>query len=710
MKVIFHKYRQYKTKTRKHPFLFLTQNSVYLNNVLIFALEIRHWKHQVMKKHYIFLSSLLIIAAFFQKNTPSKFAEALLKTGNLINASFGNLLSDKNSTSSESSKIQSNTNKTSFPKSSLLFQKNEIEITKNNSLVKRYYFEISIADRFDEKLTKISIPYTKRSKIQELKAHIKDGDGKTVRVLKKGDIIDKSDISDISLYEDNMVKEFTLNHNSYPYTICYSYKQEEKEFLYIDYWIPVLDPEIPTLSAELSLTVPSDFPISISQNNLGEPEISEDGKQKKYIWKTSYTNLIPRERLMPPIREFLPYVKIVPHAFRYDKKGFHTDWTSFGDWEVELLKGLNDIPNREKEKTDQIIRGISDKREQIRALYHYLQNETRYINVAIDKGGLKPFPASYVSTNKYGDCKALTNYMKSLLELYQIKAYYTNVYAGDIIQEVDKDFPSQQFNHVILFVPLENDSIWLDCTSKGPFNYLGTFSQNRNAFVIDYNNSSFVRTPSLLKEQVLSTRNISVNLSGKETAELFYQNTYRGKTFEMLNSLETLVSKNEQKKIIQDYIVGRKEELLAYEIIKKRRDDCFVQLNYSTRSTHVHNVYGNDIIVPHMGFKLPQLENPNERKLPVQINYPVYETDTVTYRFPSGFALGNRLNNQVIESKYGYYKTNYAYANNSITVIKTLFLNSGYYKSDDYNNFYLFIEKIKNAQNSAVFTLTKQNS
>lgn len=678
--------------------------------MLIFALEIRHWKHQIMKKYDIFFLSLLILAAFFQKNTPNKFSEALLNTSDVINASFNKLLSDKSLTPLESSKIQSNTDKTSFPKSSLLFQKNETEITKNNSLVKRYYFEILITDRFAERYTHISIPYTKRSKIQELKAHIKDSEGKTVRTLKKNEIIDKSDISDISLFEDNMVKEFTLTHNTYPYTICYSYKQEEKEFLYIDYWIPVLDPQIPTLSAELSLTVPSDFPISISQNNLSEPEISEDGKQKKYIWRTSYTNLIPRETLMPPIREFLPYVKIVPHVFKYDKKGFHTDWTSFGNWEVELLKGLNDIPNREKEKTDQIIRGISDKREQIRALYHYLQNETRYINVAIDKGGLKPFPASYVSTNKYGDCKALTNYMKSLLELYHIKAYYANVYAGDIIQEVDKDFPSQQFNHVILFVPLENDSIWLDCTSKGPFNYLGTFSQGRDAFVIDYNNSSFARTPSLGKEQVHSTRNISINLSENETAELSYQNIYRGKTFEMLNSIDALVSKNEQRKVIQDYIVGRKEELLAYEIIKKERDDCFVQLNYSTRSTHVHNVYGNDIIVPHMGFKLPPLEKPDERKLPVQMNYPVYETDTVTYRFPSGFVPGNRLNNQFIESKYGYYKTNYEYANNSITVIKTLFLNSGYYKSDDYNDFYLFLEKIKNAQNSAVFTLTKQNS
>ena len=663
-----------------------------------------------MKKYLIIFLSLLAIIVYSQKSKQYKYKDLQSNNSYIITTGINNSISEKGLPSNELNDEMVEENTLTFATTSLLSQKNEIEITKNNSLIKRYYFEILINDRFAEKYTKISIPYSKKNKILELEAHIKGTNGDIIRVLKKNEITEKSNISDISLYEDNMVKEFTLTHNIYPYTICYSYKQEEKEFLYVDYWIPVLDPQIPTLSAELKLTIPVDYPISISQDNLNDPEITEDKGQKKYLWKTSYTKLVSKELLSPPVHFFLPYVKIVPEVFKYDKKGSLTNWISFGNWEVELLKGLNDIPQWEKNRTDRILVNITNKREQIKALYHYLQDGTRYINVAIDKGGLKPFPASYVSTNKYGDCKALTNYMKSLLEQYQIKSYYTNVYAGDVINKIDKAFPSQQFNHVILFIPLDNDSIWLDCTSKGPFNYLGTFSQNRDAFVIDDNNSFFIKTPSLMKEEVLSTRTISVNPSNSGTAELSFLNTYRGKLFEILNSSEVVLSKNEQKKFIQDYIVGNKDELLSHEIIKRGRDDSFVQLNYKTISSNIHKMYGNDFLISNISFELPPLEKPTERQFPIQINYPVYEIDTITYNLPSEFILEKKLEGQNIESKFGQYKADYIYNDNSIIVIKSFFLNSGYYENNDYNDLFLFIEEIKNIQNSTIFTLTKQKS
>lgn len=590
----------------------------------------------------------------------------------------------------------------------LYFQKNEIEVTKNNSLIKKTYHEIVINDRFAEEAAKISIPYSKNHKIQDLQAFIKDKHGNIVRKLKKNEITDRSDISDISLYEDNMVREFWLNHNEYPYTICYSYLQEEKEFLFIDHWIPVLDQHIPTISAELLLTVPANYALTVSQGNIADPVISTEGNSTKYEWKASYTNLIPGETLSPPIFDFLPYVKIIPQQFTYDKKGSFRDWVSFGNWETDLLKGLNDLPETERKKIDPLVKNRNEQEEVVRTLYHYLQDETRYINVSIDKGGLKPYPASYVSRNKFGDCKALTNYMKALLELYHIPSYYTSVYAGENIREIDKKFPSQQFNHVILYVPLEGDTIWLDCTSKGPFNYLGTFTQNRDAFAIDPDQSHFVITPALSPEDVKSSRNIQVELSGSGIRKVTFENRYRGRQFELLSQMEKMVSRNNQKRFIQDNIVGNNHELITYEILPSNRDDTSIQINFTTDSPHLLTMYGNDMILSAPDLSLPQLEKPDKRVLPLQINYPIYETDTVTYLFPVHLSPVNTFNNQDIESKFGHYKNSYLFGNGEIKMIRSLLIHSGKYHLQEYASFYQFIQSIKDIQNSSPLLLNQK--
>ena len=589
----------------------------------------------------------------------------------------------------------------------LLFQKNEIEVTKNNSLLKKYYFEILINNRHANELTQISIPYSSKNKIKNLQASIKDINGTTIRTLKKNEITDKSNISDISLYEDNMIKEFVLVHNEYPYIISYSYEQEEKHFLYVDYWIPVLDNKIPTIAAELHVTIPLDYPILISQGNINEPEIVTIRDKKKYSWKAMYTNLVPNETLSPPITDFLPFVKITPENFKYEKDGSFRSWTSFGNWEATLLKGLNDLPKSEKARTDLVIQNISDKREKIKALYHYLQDVTRYINVSIDRGGLKPYPASYVAANKYGDCKALTNYMKAVLENYDIPSLYTNIYASETIRQIDKTFPSQQFNHVILTVPLEHDTIWLDCTSKGPFNYLGTFSQNRDAFAIDQDNSHFLNTPSLSAEDVISTRNITVELSDNQQAKITYNNLYRGKMFEMISQIDKTLSKNDQKKVLQQYITGNKEELSAYEILNKNRDDTFVQLRYITHTPHIFKTYGNDMLLSNVETPLPPLETPENRILPVQINFPVHEIDTLTYILPAEYTRVSLPANQNIRTRYGSYSVNYTHKDRKVIVSRTFLMHSGNYEVDEYKDFHSFIDSVKKAQSSSVITLNK---
>jgi len=587
----------------------------------------------------------------------------------------------------------------------LISQNTTIEINKGK-LTKNLYYEIKINNRAGEKYTKIAIPFSKLIKSSRIEAYIKDSNGRIVKKLKNSDIVEKSSISDFSLYEDDYIKEFTLKHNVYPYTIVYSYQIQQNEFLNIDFWTPIINEKVPTLKANLEITVPIDYKIVYKNQLVDKPIIDTTENAIKYNWKASYIDIIKDEEYSPSISNFLPNVEITPIEFNYDIDGSFKDWLSFGNWQYDLLQGLNELHNNEKNKVKSLIEDINDDKEKIRILYHYLQDETRYINVTIETGGLKPYPASYVTQNKFGDCKALTNYFKSVLDYIQIPSYYTKVYAGNPILEIDKNFPSQQFNHIILYVPLKDEDIWLDCTSDGAFNYLGTFTQNRDAFVISKDNIRFIRTPILKPIENIEIRKIETSLNSKNTNVKFL-NTYKGDSYEDILNLEKNYNDFEKSRIIRNYIVENGFELMDYKILNQNRDSTKIILSYNATTQNIYKSYGNDILISNVAFTLPNFEKPKIRKLPVQLDYPIYKIDTIIYEIPDGYILNQDSAAFSVSTKYGEYNLKVYKYSNSIITIKKLLINAGYYPISEYEDFYDFYYQIVESENKTYITLSK---
>jgi len=582
-------------------------------------------------------------------------------------------------------------------------------VSAYNILTEEVSIIIRINNRAGEDLTEISIPYTDNTPVTNLNARLQTPSGDIIRKLKKKEITDKSDISDGSLYEDNYVKTFTLKHNTYPYDIVYGYKKTYKNFFIITTWTPVINSNIPTKNAVLTLTKPVNYKIITYENNISKPKSKLTGNFIKYTWESQYTEPVKYQTFSPPINETIPSVKIVPENFYYGVPGRQKNWTEFGNWIFNLNKGLDYLPESEKYNIENIIKNLQTKKEKTDALYHYLQKNTRYINVSIDIGGFKPHPASYVVKNKYGDCKALTNYMKSILLYAGIKSYYSLINSGDNIIHIKKDFSTSQFNHAILMVPIEKDTIWLECTSKNsPVGYLGTFTQGRYALVVDENKSKLIKTPELnindTEEKTIAFFHPEIN----ETCSAEIQLKIKGKKYEYLRGFSNSLNNDQKNRYIHEFIPFKNYELLKWDTEKSKKTDASACLNFNLKLKNYLKTYDDFKYINSVPVGIPTFEKPKKRIYPVKINYPINNIDSLIYDKIEGYMF-KQPKDTSINTKYGRYKFNAEVLKDKLIIRKQFILFSGEYPLTEYKLFYSFINSVKNIEHKNPIVYIKNN-
>lgn len=562
---------------------------------------------------------------------------------------------------------------------------------------------IRINNRFGDKYTEISIPYSKNERISDLNAWIENMDGSVVRVLKKSDIMDKSAISDISLYEDNFYKYFELKHNVYPYQVVYTYKTTYRNFIAIANWTPIIHNEIPTLLAKLKIQLSKDFPYYKYGNNISEGyRIDSSESSVTLQWKSSYLKPVKKEIFSQP-DQYKPYVIVAPLHFQYGVEGSMKDWESFGDWQYRLIKDLETLPDEEKSKISMLINGVTDKKEIVKILYHYLQDHTRYINVSIGIGGLKPYPASYVAENKYGDCKALTNYMKAMLSYVGIESHYTTVYASEQPHAFIKNFAGPQFNHVVLAVPLGKDTIWLENTmNTNPFGYMGTFTQNREALWVSKDHSKLVRIPALSRKDNQVSYKLTFDLNTNKSTTVALNISFKGRDFEMFNQLHSDFNDDEKNTIIRDYMPFDNYEVLNWELNKLHRDTTRIELKAKLNLNKFLMPLGREYYCSIYPSRIPLFSQPASRTLPVVLPYPICNADTLIYNLPVGYELKSKLEPVSITTPFGKYELVLKVIDGKIMIIKNFELFSGTYSLKQYPDFYSFIQSVKDIEGKKI--------
>ncbi len=565
---------------------------------------------------------------------------------------------------------------------------------------------IQINNKLGNWLSTVTIPYSKGNRVKSLEAAITDLNGNVIRKLKNKDIIDRSSISNISLYEDDFVKEFELNHNSYPYLIEYSYSQEFDEFISIVDWHPNFR-NLNTLMANLEVTLPIDYGVNIIEQNLeDQKEVHLTEGAYKYKWDFEVVDRVITESGSPAWHEVSPGVLIVPENFAYGLPGSSYSWDEYGDWVYALGEDTDDFTEDQKTVIRKKVEGIADKKEIVKKLYHDLQDNCRYINVSIDIGGLKPYPASYVETNKYGDCKALTYYMKSALNVFDIESFPVDVLWDDR-ELINDTLPTQQFNHVFLCVPIEEDTLWLENTSSYyPFNYLDVDKRNKKGLLVDKGRSRLINIPKMAMDEAQCISSISYeimedHLKGEMNAEL------RGQLFESYLARKVHWAHGDFDSWVKESFPIRNSIVTDWRIEDRDRDQPYLNFNATFTQNGGTKDFGPNKVVYIPSSSLPNLESPEDRKYELRKFTPTLSIDTIRYKVDEVIYGTIKVpENFRIDSDYGSYTLKYEYNQEVVSCIRKLEIYPGRFEIGSmYQGYYDFIDKIRKYERETYITL-----
>lgn len=574
----------------------------------------------------------------------------------------------------------------------------DVTITPEHKLITKVYYKIQVNNEDQRNIGEIKIHHSGKSKFKVKEAKI-SYNNEVVRKLKKKEFTTTNAHSSSTFYQDDLITRFKLHWDNYPYIIEYNYEEIEEDYLFIEYWSPYVKDDWTTKNAELSVHIPSSYKVNINADEGFKHEEHTNLNIKTLKWTYTDYKLPESEYFAPSFRSIIPFVKIVPDQFVYGVKGSTSSWKEYAKWVENLNADANDLPQSEKNKIDQLVKEAKNTDEKIEILYKYMQENTNYVNVDIDLGGFKSYPASYVCKNKYGDCKALTTYMKSMLNHAGIKAYYTLINTGLSKEQIDTKFPSQQFNHIILSIPTEKDTIFLENTSKHlPFNHLSTSNQAKYALFIDGENSKLIKTPAYKHLDNLEEKDYNFKLDKTGKGSLSFKSTVRGKYFEKFNYYKNANMTEDLQDAIESFLKVKQADLLIWKIEKE--DHNTIALNVNTTVSKMAKKIGSLNVLQPPKISMNKIEKPTKRKLPFQFNLPYQDEHSFCYEVeevsPDDYQLPKPIS---IKSRFGEYSYEVEKTDKGVCAHRVFKINKGVYSLADYKDFYTFYNGIRKKQN-----------
>jgi hypothetical protein len=572
----------------------------------------------------------------------------------------------------------------------------EVVVKSQSAATMVYKTAITILSKNSEELAAMSEYYDKFSSVYNLKASMYDAKGIKIKTYKSTDFKDRSIISEGTLFDDSRIKELYFLNASYPFTIEYSYEKDFNGYLMFPSWTPVAYYDVAVEKSYYTLKVPQDIKIKFLASGLTKTDSSMVKGVTNYKWSVKEFPAAEYEPMSVGLQEITPWVKATPNKFEYDdSKGSVESWKSLGSWIYDLSKDVQRLPETTKIKVRALVASAKTDREKINILYKYLQSNTRYVSVQLGIGGFKPIAAEKVAAVSYGDCKALSNYMKSMLDAVDIKSNL--VMLGSDMPSLNPNYASfGQANHMILCVPSVKDTIWLECTSQVmPIGFLGNSTAAKSVLLVTEDGGKLVRTPVYNPADNFQKRTAAVVLDEAGHGEITIKTNYGACQYED-NIAMLLRDPTAQRKSIMNSLSIPNMEIITASYSQPDKDipilEEHLKLNSSQLLTHGGDKMFLTLNLLNRIDGVPRkVEN---RKTGFAVPFGYLDTDEIIYTLPKGYKAEFIPPPVTIESEFGRYTGKTEVKDNTLVYTRRLEMKSKKYDAQKYLEAVEFYKKM----------------
>ncbi len=585
------------------------------------------------------------------------------------------------------------------------FKQVDITIPAQDKMTIKTFSAITVLNELGLDDLDLAESFDKNRTINSIEATVYDSSGKELKKFKRKDFRDVSVADGFSVFSDNRMLYLDYTPITYPFTMVFESEITTSNTAFIPSWSPIENYLVSTEKSALTIDCNPELKLKYKELNFSGFLIEKIESENKISYSANKLKAIKRQELTPSAYKVFPVVMFSLEKFELENvKGNAISWKDFGKWYYSsLLSDTEEIPEETIQKIKSLIGNEKDKLKIAQIIYKYVQEKTRYVSVQVGIGGWKPMLAKDVDKFGYGDCKALTNYTRSLLKSVGVESYYTVVFAGKNKKDLQEDLSSIQGNHVILSLPIQDNLIWLECTSQiQPFGFQGDFTDDRKVLIVKPEGGEIVNTKVFTEKDNLEkiTASYTLDSNGKIIGNVISK--FYGLQYDDEFHMERESRENQLKSLKSDYsnINNLKINNISFSNDKDKIE--FIE-KFDIEAENYGQLSNGKIMFPLNAFDqysyVPKKYKTREFPFEIERGY-TYESET-EITLPDGYSIEAKPNSTEINNEFGNYKIEFLQTSSSKLICKRKFvLFKGFYEKEKYETFRKFLETIAKTDNS----------